>query len=147
MAKQNKEQIVRKILKNDGIEIIKVDNIKPQIHTSLNELKGKYPKGKSWAQRVINTFNSAFFNSATLISQNKGEGCRRHRHPDCDEFWVILGGKIKIEVGEEHKPIIAVQGDIVYLKKNTAHKLLVLSDEPGIRLSVSVEQMQNIYYE
>lgn len=153
IIKRNKRSVhteykVKDILSNDGVKIVDVDNITTPIITSLKRLKGEFPAGKSWAKRVINTFNSAFFNSATLISQNKGEGCRRHKHPDCDEFWVILSGRIKIEIGAENKKVKTVSaGDIVYFKKGTFHKLTVISEEPGIRLSVSVEAMQNIYVE
>ncbi len=141
------ESDVNKILKGDGIDIVEVDNIKMQTVTRLSELKARFPVGKTWAKRVVNTFNSAFFNSATLICQNKGEGCRRHKHPDCDEFWIIMSGKIKFEIGENKEPNIVSQGDIVYLPKGTAHKVIVVSDEPSIRFSISVEAMRNIYYE
>lgn len=143
----HKEFKVNEILKNDGVNIIEVNKVTTPILTRLEKLKVKFPRGKSWAKRVINTFNSAFFNSATLISQNKTEGCRRHKHPDCDEFWVILSGTMKIETGENKEESEVSAGDIVYLKKGTLHKLTVISDEPGIRLSVSVELMENIYHE
>jgi len=141
------EHKVSAILGNDGVDIIDVDNTKTPVLTSLAKLKTEFPEGKSWAKRVINTFNSAFFNSATLISQNKGQGCRRHKHLDCDEFWVILSGKMMVQSGEDRKEFVVSPGDIVYFKKGTFHKITVLSDEPGVRLSVSVEEMENIYCE
>jgi len=149
MPKRNNvhtEYKVSQILRNDGVNFVDVDNTKTPIHTCLSKLKKQFSKNKSWAKRVINTHNSAFFNSATLISQNKNEGCRRHKHPDCDEFWVILSGKMKVEVGENKQVKIVSPGDIVYFKKGTAHKITTISNEPGIRLSVSVEAMQHIYY-
>lgn len=138
---------VKKILSGDGIDIVDVDNVDNRLLTRLTKLREEFPAGKSWAKRVINTFNSAFFNSVTLISQNKGEGCRKHKHPDCDEFWVILSGKMEIKIGKDNKTETVFPGDIVYLKKGLPHKLTVLSDEPGIRLSASVEKMRHIYSE
>jgi mannose-6-phosphate isomerase-like protein (cupin superfamily) len=145
---QHIEFKVNEILAKDGVDIVNVDNTRMHILTSLDKLKRRFPNGKSWAHRVINTANSAFFNSATLISQNKGQGCRRHKHPDCDEFWVILSGRMRVEAGEGAgtERIEVSAGDIVYLKKGTGHRLTVISDNPGVRLSVSVEAMRNTYF-
>lgn len=144
--KTHDEYDVYNILTKDGVDIVDVDNVETPVLTSLSKLREEFPAGKSWAKRVINTFNSSFFNSATLILQNKDEGCRHHVHPDCDEFWVILSGKMKIKVGDSKEYIVS-HGDIIYLKKGIVHRLIVVSDEPGVRLSVSVEKMQNIYSE
>lgn len=138
------QRVVKDILAKDGVEYVDVDNCKMQPITRLKELKEKFA-GKTWAKRVINTHNSSFFNSATLVCQKKGTGFRRHYHPDCDEFWVILGGKMEFEIEGVPDPIIAETGDIVYAKKGVHHKATVVSDEPGIRFSISVELMENIY--
>lgn len=145
VKKEVQERIVRDILTRDGVDIIDVDNVKMQVVTSLSQLRKLYPPGKSWAKRVVNTPNSAFFNSMTFIQQNKGEGCRFHRHPDCDEVWVILAGRLQIEVGEEREKREVGVGDIIYLKKNTPHCIRVISDEPGVRFSISVEETAHTY--
>ena len=129
----------------DGVEYIDVDHCKMVPHTSMEEQTRRFPKGSSWAKRVINTNNSAFFNSATLVCQTKGRGFRRHYHPDCDEFWVVLAGRMQFEIEGVGESIIAQTGDIVYAKKGLKHKMTVLSDEPAIRLSVSVELMDTVY--
>lgn len=139
------EQVVREILKKDGVEFVDVDNCQMQPITRLKELKEKFQKGASWAKRVINTSNSSFFNSATLVCQKRGTGFRKHYHPHCDEFWVILGGKIQFEIEGVPEPIIAEAGDIVYARKGVHHKATVLSEESGVRLSVSVELMDTVY--
>ncbi len=141
------EEEVCEILTNDGVDMMDMYDVQTPVITRLEELKKSFPKGKSWAKRVINTFNSAYFNSATIISQNKDQGCRRHRHPDCDEVWIILGGQYKVQVGDDCEGKIVSAGDIVYTKRNTSHKITAVSDEPAIRLSVSVERMNNIYEE
>ena len=141
------EHVVRTILTRDGVDIVEVDNTKMQMVASLSKLQQHYPAGKSWAKRVVNTFNSGFFNSMTLIQQNKGEGCRLHRHPDCDEVWVILAGRLQIKVGEERETREVGIGDIIFTKKNTPHSIHVISDEPGVRLSISVDEMTHRYEE
>ena len=142
---QHIEKNVPEILKGDGIQHIDVLETETPILTKLSDVISLYPKNKSWAKRIVNTHNSAFFNSATLICQNKGGGCRRHNHPDCDEFWVVIKGTFEWIVGKNRDIYTASPGDIVYCKKGIFHQITVISDGPGIRLSISVEEMMNIY--
>jgi quercetin dioxygenase-like cupin family protein len=55
---------------------------------------------------------------------------------------------MRVEAGEGAgtERIEVSAGDIVYLKKGTGHRLTVISDNPGVRLSVSVEAMRNTYF-
>jgi len=138
------ERDVNTIMKQEKVQFIDVDNCVMRPITRLSEIRASYPEGASWAKRIINTSTSAFFNSATLVSQNRGEGFRRHFHPDCDEFWIIMAGSYRFEI-EGHEPIVANQGDILYARKGSSHTATVVSDEPGIRFSISVELMETVY--
>ena len=139
------EKNVPEILKKDGIKHIDVVDTKTPVLTKLSDVISSFPKNDSWAKRIVNTHNSAFFNSATLIYQNKNGGCRRHNHPDCDEFWVVISGTFQWVVGENRDVYNAVPGDIIYCRRGVFHEITVTSDSPGIRLSISVEEMLNIY--
>ena len=139
------EYDVNEILTKEGFEHIELGSGESQEFTELNNLMKENSKYKSWAKRVIDTSNSGYFQIATYVCQSdKGTGCRKHYHPDTDEWWVVIKGQIEFEIGEKEK-FIGVPGDVIFCKKGIPHKISVISDEPCIRLSIAVDNQETIH--
>jgi mannose-6-phosphate isomerase-like protein (cupin superfamily) len=143
MSEMEIEYDVKEILKKDGIEMQDLGNGESIEVTSLDKLMEENGKYSSWAKRIIDTSSSGFFQIGTMVSQAKGSGCRKHSHPDCDEVWVIMRGSFQCLVGDNVYDV--KQGDVVFTKKGTTHQITVTSDEPGIRLSIAVDNQKNYY--
>ena len=139
------EYDVNEILAKDGLEYIDLGDGKSKMVTKLKDLIKENSKYHSWAKRVIDTSNSGYFQIATFVQTEKDSGCRRHYHPDTDEWWVIIQGLIEFEVGDNKEKIIVEPGDVVFCKKGISHKITVISDEPGIRLAVAVDNQETIH--
>jgi len=139
------EYDVNEILSKDGLEHIDLGDGKSKNVTKLKDLIKENSKYKSWAKRVIDTTNSGYFQIATFVQSEKGSGCRRHYHPDTDEWWVIIQGEIEFEVGDSKEKVFVEPGDVVFCKKGIPHKITVVSEEPGIRLSVAVDNQETIH--
>lgn len=140
------EYDVNEILAKDGLEHVNLGDGRSRTVTKLQDLIKENSKYGSWANRVIDTSNSGYFQIATFVCQSeKGSGCRRHYHPDTDEWWVIIQGKIEFEIGENKEKIIVEQGDVIFCRKGIPHKLSIISDEPCIRLSIAVDKQETIH--
>jgi len=129
---------VSRILKEDGV----LSNILDQVNkerVSIEEIIKDKPKNKSWSHRIIDSKS----NSATLIAQAKGEGNRRHYHPDWDEWWYIVKGKWKWEI--EGKEFLIKKGDVVFIQRNKKHKITSMSKTLAIRLAVSRSDVNHVY--
>ena len=140
------EYDVNEILAKDGLEHVDLGDGSSVKFTKLKDLIRKNSEYKSWAKRIIDTTNSGYFQIATFVCQSeKGSGCRKHYHPDTDEWWVIIQGKIEFEIGEPKTVISGEPGDIIFCKKGVNHKISVMSDEPCIRLSIGVDNQETIH--
>ena len=140
------EYDVNEILTKEGFEHIDLGSGESQEFTELNNLMKENSKYKSWAKRVIDTSNSGYFQIATYVCQSdKGTGCRKHYHPDTDEWWVVIKGQIEFEIGDDGKKYIGNPGDVIFCKKGIPHKISVMSDEPCIRLSIAVDNQETIH--
>jgi len=135
---------VSEILKKDGIENFDPGTRKTKTVTYLADVLDQNAKYKSWAKRVVDVTNSGHFQIATFVCNPKGTGNRKHYHPDCDEWWVVIKGKIEFELGPEKERIVAGPGDIVFARKGVSHKATTISDEPSIRLSIGIDAMETI---
>ncbi len=137
---QRDEFDVPAILKRDGV--INNDFGHENIPvTYVDEAIAEADSSISWSRRVINTES----NSATIISQLPGEGNRLHYHPDWNEWWYILRGKWKWNIGE--KEVVIEPGQIVFMPKNVWHKITAIGDEPAVRLAVSRSDVIHTYEE
>ena len=140
------EYDVNEILAKDGLEHIDLGAGQSIMVTKLKDLIEDNSKYGSWAKRVIDTTNSGYFQIATFVYQSeKGSGCRKHYHPDTDEWWVVIQGKIEFEIGDNDEKIIGEPGDVIFCKKGISHKISLLSDEPSIRLSIAVDNQETIH--
>jgi len=131
---------VPNILKKDGIYKTEFDMANKET-THIPDLLKKYGLKSSWSHTLVNTES----NSATLICQLPGEGNRRHHHPDWNEWWYIVKGKWEWEI--EGKKKKNKKGDLVFIKKNSIHKITAIGNEAAIRLAVSRYDVDHVYDE
>lgn len=135
---EHSEVDVPSILSNDGIFQADFENENLSVN-DLNKLIDEMNNEISWCRRIINTES----NSATLISQLPGEGNRLHYHPDWNEWWYIVRGQWEWEI--DGKKVLVNEGEVVFIPKNTWHKITAIGDKPAVRLAVSREDVAHIY--
>ena len=128
------------ILEKDGVEESEYSR-ENQTITKVRKIIQERRSNPSWMMRVVNT-NS---NSCCLISQQPGEGNRRHFHPSWNEWWYIVEGEWDFEI--EGKVIRVVKDDIVFIPQNTWHKITAAGNKPAVRLAVSREDVKHGYAE
>jgi len=129
---------VKKILIKDGIK----DNVFHQenkLNTNIKKIIDSKLNKKNWSYRLINTKS----NSATLISQQPGEGNRRHYHSNWDEWWLIIKGMWKFEI--EGKIFKLKKNDLILIKRKQKHKITAIGKTNAIRLAVSRGDVEHIY--
>ena len=136
--KKNIEIDVKKILKKDGVKYNDFDLENSTISNIKKIIKDKKGK-KSWSKRIINSKS----NSVTLISQQPGEGNRKHYHPNWNEWWLIIDGQWQFEIDKKIYKI--KKNDIVFIEKNKIHKITALGKKPALRLAVSRSDVKHIY--
>ena len=111
---------VSRILPSDGI-LNNVNDKKNKIKSNIDEIIESMPKDESWSYTLINSIS----NRSTLLAQMPGEGNRRHYHNSWDEWWLIIKGEWVFEYNQ--KNMSAKKGDIIFLKRNTVHKIQQLA--------------------
>ena len=127
------------ILKRDGVMRSDFDHENLPV-TDIQKVIDEEDSSTSWCRRVINTES----NSATLISQLPGEGNRLHYHPAWNEWWYILRGQWKWNIGDEER--IINTGELVFMPKNVWHKITAVGDVPAVRLAVSRADVEHVYH-
>ena len=135
-----KEKNVSKILKDDGVDTIDVDNFQNLNQIKLDELYSKFGKNKSWAARL--TYNKHF--GGVIINQLPGEGNRVHKHPNAPECWVILNGKWKWYI-EGKGEMIAEKGSIINVEQDTYHQITCIGNESGMRFAITLPDVMHVY--
>ena len=129
---------VKKILKKDGIKN-NVFNQENKLNTNIKKIIDSKLNQKNWSYRLVNTKS----NSATLISQQPGEGNRRHYHSNWDEWWLIIKGMWKFEIeGKQYK---LKKNDLILIKRKQKHKITAIGKTNAIRLAVSRGDVDHIY--
>ena len=136
--KERSEVDVPSVLDKDGVKFNDLHNVNKGI-VNVNEIINLLNNHTSWSKRLINTES----NSMTLISQQPGEGNRRHYHPDWNEWWYIIDGQWEWEIEGEEK--IVKKGDVVFMPKGKWHKITAVGDRPAIRMAVSREDVVHAY--
>ncbi len=86
-----------------------------------------------WSVRLIQDER----NLVTLIATPPGRGNRPHWHKDFDEWWVVMGGRLRWELTGGHV-IEAQTGDIVWVPRGTVHHIQTIGDELSLRLAVAM---------
>ena len=96
-------------------------------------------KDNSWIHRVVDTES----NSCCLISQKPGEGNRRHFHPSWNEWWYIVEGEWDFQI--EDKTHRVIKDDMIFIPKNTWHKITAVGSKRAVRLAVSRDDVKHSY--
>lgn len=123
------------VTKNDGIA-------EPFTHDlNLNVFDYSMSQALPRAVRVVEMTGV----SATLITQMPGEGNREHYHPDVDEWWLILGGEYRYEIGGHVKT--ARRGDVVQMPRGCRHRIVAEGRYPATRLAVSRDGVEHVYHD
>ena len=126
------------VLNDDGVDNVITHGLENLPTTSVDELKEKMGAG-SWGVRVV--YNERF--GGVLICQQPGEGNRPHYHADADECWVILEGEWEWYIESEGTKRVSAH-DIVVVKKGTTHKITCIGDKPGIRLAITMPDVDHV---
>lgn len=106
---------------------------------SLDYILSHVPADISSAIHFVNVGSS----KATVISQLPGESNRRHYHPDCDEWWLILDGEYEFSIGDSMRG--AVKGDVVVVRRGIWHQITAVGSQRAVRLAVSKEGAAHVY--
>ena len=131
---------VSRILPSDGI-LNNISDSENKMKSNIDEIIESMPKDSSWSYTLVNSPS----NRSTLLAQMPGEGNRRHYHDDWDEWWLIIKGEWEFEY--DNKLLKAWKGDLIYLKRNTIHKIKSVGNELSIRMAVSRDDVEHIYIE
>jgi CMP-N-acetylneuraminic acid synthetase/mannose-6-phosphate isomerase-like protein (cupin superfamily) len=130
-----------RLINQDGILNFYIDGAN-QLTTNLEEIKKKMGK-PPWCYVLVYTNTD----QCAYICQTPNEGCRTHAHITKDEWWYIVEGEFEWFLPVENRKIKVKEGETVFLKKGTIHKISCIGDKPGIRLAHGSRDMEHIYYE
>jgi quercetin dioxygenase-like cupin family protein len=109
--------------------------------SNIDQIIESMPKDSSWSYTLVNSAS----NRSTLLAQMPGEGNRRHYHDNWDEWWLIIKGEWEFEY--DNKLLNASKGDLIYLKRNTIHKIKAIGEHLSVRMAVSRDDVEHIYLE
>ena len=96
------------------------------------DIMGRHPSGSRWAEVPIEDGR----NRVVWISGPPGTPSDPHIHPDFNEYWVILDGVTRYQIGQ-YEPIDAEWGDIMIAPAGYAHDIHPIEGEQAIRIGVT----------
>jgi len=96
------------------------------------EIMGRHPAGSRWAEVPITDGR----NRAVWISGPPGTPPDPHIHPDFNEFWIILDGMTRYQIGQ-YEPIDALWGDIMIAPAGYAHDIRPIKGVQAIRIGIT----------
>lgn len=131
-------ELVR-LIKQDGVERFEEVSGFNQRLMRVADFKAKMGPG-SWCHPVVLTQND----QCCLITQEPGEGCRKHYHVTKDEWWMVIEGAFEWRLGDGDI-VRAEAGDIVCLEAGTVHSIVCVSETTGIRLACGGRDMEHVY--
>jgi mannose-6-phosphate isomerase-like protein (cupin superfamily) len=103
-------------------------NLDDIVAADPNTRGGRFVHDARGVSNIIYGYNSKL---PPLDEKNKG-----HFHPECAEYWLIMLGQIRYPI-EGHGVVIASEGDVVYVPKNTFHAPRWWGDGPSCRLAMN----------
>ena len=86
-------------------------------------------------------------NRAGFIHYGPGMSSNPHWHPGLDEWWTVLKGELRWQIGAGRPPLDARQGDVVFVPEGLKHGITSIGDETTVRLAVTPTDMPHIYTE
>jgi mannose-6-phosphate isomerase-like protein (cupin superfamily) len=79
-----------------------------------------------------------------MIYQLPGETNRAHWHPDFDEWWVVLKGRLEWKIGDV-APFQVGRRDIVFAPAGLKHVIRTIGSEPSARLAVTIPGPRHVF--
>jgi len=128
------------VLKDDGVARVREDDLNKEV-MPLKRVIEDNKQYSSWSQRLVQTVNG----SAMMISQQPGEGNRRHYHPDYNEWWYIVDGKYEITIGVEKRVKRIKKGDFVFMEAGKWHQMKAVGNKPAVRIGFSHSMATHTY--
>ena len=68
-----------------------------------------------------------------------------HWHPDFEEWWAVLKGRLTWEVGQGRPLMQVEEGDLVFVPKGMRHFITSVGDETTLRLAVTIPAPTHIF--
>jgi len=110
----------------------------------LADLKARHKGDANWSETVV----ADYYNHVSVISAAPGSKVPLHLHADSPEYWFIEQGQIRFEIddppGQPHT-IDAQKGSLVFAPERMLHSLEVTSNEPAIRVEVTLREASPIF--
>ncbi|MDA1258680.1 MAG: cupin domain-containing protein [Chloroflexi bacterium] len=96
------------------------------------DVMGRHPVASRWSETLLEDGR----NRVVWISGPPGTPPDPHIHPDFNEFWVLLDGKTRYQIGQ-YEPVDAEWGDIVIAPAGFSHDIRPIEGDQAIRLGVT----------
>lgn len=109
------------------------------LHTRLQDVLGQLGP-PPWSRRIIQDER----NLVTLIANPPGTGNRPHWHRDFDEWWVVLGGRLRWELTGGHV-VEAEAGDVVWVPRGTVHHIQNIGPDNSLRLAIAMPPAVHLF--
>ena len=112
------------------------------LHTTVESMLSRFGP-PMWTEPVVLDDR----NRAGFIHYGPGMSSNPHWHPGLDEWWTVLKGELRWQIGVGRPPIEARQGDIVFVPEGLKHGITNIGDETTVRLAVTPTDMPHVYTE
>lgn len=100
--------------------------------TRHDEVMGRHSAGQPWAEVIIDDGR----NNTVWISGPPGHPPDPHIHPDFNEWWFVLDGKTRWQIGQ-YEPVEGEWGDVIMAPAGYAHDIRPVAGEQAIRVGVT----------
>lgn len=95
-------------------------------------IMARHKVGSNWAEQVIEDGR----NRAVWICGKEGTPPDPHIHPNFNEWWIVLDGKTRWQIGQ-YEPVVAEWGDIIMAPAGFAHDIRPWEGETSVRFGVT----------
>ncbi len=112
------------------------------LHTTVESMLARFGP-PMWTEPVVLDER----NRAGFIHYGPGMSSNPHWHPGLDEWWTVLKGELRWQIGAGRPPIETRQGGIVFVPEGLKHGITSIGDETTVRLAVTPTDMPHIYTE
>lgn len=134
------ESCLEDLIRRDGVSKFVIDKANSRF-SNLDQIK-KEMGPPPWIYVLVYSATD----QTGLICQKPGEGCRKHMHVTHDEWWVVLEGEFRWELGADGKEVVNTKkGDVVCIPKGTPHRIVCIGDGPGVRMANGGRDMDHVY--
>ena len=96
------------------------------------DIMGRHEVGDRWAEVVIDDGR----NRAVWICSTEGTPPDPHIHPDFNEWWIVLDGKTRWQIGQ-YEPVTAEWGDVIIAPAGFSHDIRPWEGQTCVRFGVT----------